>query len=114
MKMPETYNEYIRQKNVSSLLYNFELSEEDIEKINDFLAKDSNNKIVTNTSQISFYEGSQIKETITRKALNNSFDAINLNSKMIYITPHYTPSSYSYSGGSSSNNNNNNNNNNNR
>ena len=117
-KEPETYEELIRYKRCVDLALHYELSQEELNKIYDFLSTYTNAVIIGNedslTLKVDFHPEIQ-PEIINAKCTNWNMDGIKLTNDTFTIIPHYVPSSSSgHSGGSSSNNNNNNNNNNNR
>ena len=115
-KEPETDEELIRKKMCIDLTKYYELSQNDLEQIYDFLEKNPKGTVKC-AENISLINGNDTANAITiiTKCINSTIDGIIMTNTLFNIIPHYTPTSYSgYSGGSSSNNNNNNNNNNNR
>lgn len=116
-KEPETYEELIRKKRCIDLTKYYELSQQDLEKIYDFLEKNSNGEVRCGEQNISLIIGNNLSDatTIITKLVSSNIDGLVMSNTKFNIIPHYTPSSNDrYGGGSSSNNNNNNNNNNNR
>src|SRR5574344_139648 len=110
--IPKTYNEVIRKKRCYDLTKYFEISEERLVEIYNFLNKGNENKISATTKIISLYTGKKLIKSLNVNPKNTYFDGVILTDKGFSVIPHYT-SNGSSSGGSSSNNNNNNNNNNN-
>lgn len=114
---PETYEELIRMKRCVILTKYYELSEEEVNKIYQFLTENKDGVIRGGTQNLSLslVQNETVLDVISARCISSQIDGIVLSNKLLNIIPHYTPSSSgSYSGGSSSNNNNNNNNNNNR
>ena len=107
---PETYEELIRKKRCIDLTKYYELSEEELEQIYNFLKDNKNGEVrcAQNISLVS--ENNPTNATIIMsKCMTSSIDGIIMSNQKFTVIPHYTPSSsYSSSGGSSSNNNNNN------
>lgn len=110
--IPKTYNEVIRKKRCYDLATYFDVTNEILVEIYNFLSASKDNKISTTQNMISFYTGKNLVKSIAVEPKTSSFDGITLSNNNFIVIPHYTPSDTS-SGGSSSNNNNNNNNNNN-
>ena len=110
--IPKTYNEVIRKKRCYDLAKYFEVSNEILVEIYNFLSISKDNRISTTQNIISFYTGKNLIKSISVKSKTSSFDGITLSNNTFTVIPHYT-SDISSSGGSSSNNNNNNKNNNN-
>ena len=113
---PETYEELIIKKRCIDITKYYEVTEEELEKIYQFLKENPGGEISGNTQSLNLInEGNTIPiDTIVAKCLSNTIDGIKVSNKNFTIIPHYNPSRGGYSsGGSSSNNNNNKNNNNN-
>ncbi len=113
-KEPETYEELIRKKRCIDLVKYYELSEEDLDEIYNFLETypDGSVNCGEKISLLKKGETTPFKIVDTKKTAPY-IDGILMGNTYFNIINHYEPSSYSgYSGGSSSNNNNNNNNNN--
>lgn len=117
-KEPETYEELIRYKRCVDLTSHYDLSQEELNKIYNYLATYPQAVIVGNENTLTLkvnYKPEIQPEVINAKCIDSSIDGIKLSNDAFTIIPHYVSSSSGgYSGGSSSNNNNNNNNNNNR
>ena len=115
-KEPETYEELIRYKRCVDLISYYELSQEELDKVYNFLSTYPKAVIIGNENSLTLkvnYQPEIQPEVINAKCIDNSIDGIKLTNDAFTIIPHYVPSSGGgYSGGSSSNNNNNNNNNN--
>lgn len=113
---PRTYNDIIRMKKCYTLTRYYEnITENLFKEIYDFLKESSDNKIVSDRSNLYFYDGSGMAvKSVAVIPKDSSFDSITLGNRAFTIVPHYDYDRSSYHGGSSSNNNNNNNNNNNR
>ena len=113
-RIPKTYNEVIRKKRCYELAKYFDVTNELLVDIYDFLGANKQNRIVTTQNMITFYTGNNMIKNISVSPINNTFDGITMSDNKFVIIPHYTPSDSSgSSGGSSSNYNTNNNNNNN-
>ena len=111
-KEPETYEELIRYKRCIDLSSHYDLSQEELDRIYNYLATYSDAVIVGNENSLTLkvnYKSEIQPEVITAKCIDSSIDGIKLTKDTFTIIPHYVPSSSGgYSGGSSSNNNNNN------
>ena len=115
-KEPETYEELIRRKRCINLTKYYELTQDDLNEIYNFLEthKDGYTKCGSNTILFMINGNSTPIKVINTKCIDATIDGIVMSDSIFNIIPHYVPTSYSgYSGGSSSNNNNNNNNHNN-
>ena len=114
-KEPETYEELIRYKRCVDLTSYYELSQEELEKIYNFLGMHSDAIIIGNDHSLILKVANDknvFPEIINTRCFNPTIDGVKLSNDRFTIIPHYEPSSSGgYSGGSSSNNNNNNNNN---
>ena len=124
-KEPETYEELIRMKRCIELTKYYELTEEDLEKIYNFLTENKDGKVNCGKQNIALIAGKNIKDAIVipSRCVSSSIDGIMMSNTVFNVIPHYTPpsnSDYSGDGDSSSGssysntNTNNNNNNNNR
>lgn len=110
-KEPETYEELIRQKRCVDLIKSYDLSEDELEQIYDFLTNNPNGQVSGGKDSLSLKIGTDVKAVIVAKCIDSSIDGLVMSNDYFRVIPHYTPSSsYKSSGGSSSNNNNNNNN----
>lgn len=117
IKEPETYEELIRKKRCIDLTKYYELSEDELEQIYDFLTENKNGVVKCGDQNIALVVGDNNAEAtvILARCISTAIDGIVMSNNTFNVISHYTSSSdYSSSGGSSSNNNNNNNNNNNR
>ena len=115
IKEPETYEELIRKKRCIDLTKYYELSENELDQIYDFLTTNKNGTVRCGNGNIALVVGNNIEEAtvIVARCISTAIDGIVMSNSLFNVIPHYTSSSdYSSSGGSSSNNNNNNNNNN--
>lgn len=115
-KEPETYEELIRKKRCVDLLKYYELTAEEIEQIHNFLATYPNASVEGNKYSLvlKVLRNPEIQTIIINsRCKDKTIDGVKLTNDLMYLIPHYDPSSSSggFSGGSSSNNNNNNNNN---
>ena len=119
-KEPETYEELLRQKRCFDLLKYYPLTEEELEKIYEFLKNNPNGTVNGGKTYISLKNGTDNIETFNVSLITTTIDGLVLTNVGLKVIPHYVAtssiggSSWSSSGGGSSNNNNNNNNNNNR
>ena len=113
-KEPETYEELIRKKRCIDLVKYYELGEEDLDAIYQFLGMYPDGVVKCGENILLLKKGEvQPFKIIDTKKISSVIDGIVMGNTYFNIINHYEPSSYSgYSGGSSSNNNNNNNNNN--
>ena len=109
----ETYDELIRQKRCIELTKYYELTEDDLNKIYDFLEKNKDGKIVGGTSSLSFKVGNTISSVLACKCISSAIASVLVTNSLFRVIPYHTPSSSSSFSSSSSNNNNNNNNHNN-
>ena len=111
-KEPETYEELIRYKRCVDLTSHYELTQEELNKIYNFLSTYPLAIIIGNDNSLvlSVRDMPHIPaEIINARCIDSSIDGLKLTNDMLSLIPHYVPSSGgSYSGGSSSNNNNNN------
>jgi hypothetical protein len=116
-KEPETYEELIRYKRCVDLTSHYELTEEELNKIYDFLTTYPTGIIVGNKTSLTLsvpYKTEITPIVINAKCTDFAIDGARVSNTVFTLIPHYVASSSShYSGGSSSNNNNNNNNDNN-
>ena len=117
-KNPETYNEIVHYKKMMDLVKYYQLSEEVLNEISDFILADSNNSVVCRGSRMDLKSGTTVHKTFNVVSIDGSIDGLTLSLASLVVIPHYVRtsgrgSSGGYSGGGSSNNNNNKNNNNN-
>lgn len=114
-KEPETYEELIRYKKCVDLTSYYALSQEELDKIYNYLATHPQAIIVGNENSLTLkvnYHPEIQPEVINATCIDSSVDGVKLTNDTFAIISHYVSSnSRGYSGGSSSNNNNNNNNN---
>ncbi|MBO5475207.1 MAG: hypothetical protein J5982_01720 [Bacilli bacterium] len=115
-KAAKTYNEIIIKKKCYDLLKYIYLTDDELNKIYDFLLKDkNNNKIIVTQNSLFYNDGKNNILSLPIVPKNGSFDKLEVSCLIFTIVPHYEPHSgggFSSGGGSSNNNNNNNNNNN--
>ena len=120
-KNPETYNEIVHYKKMMDLVKYYQLSEEVLNEISDFILADSKNSVECSETRMYLKQGNNVYKTFNITLLDKTIDGLILSLSSLVIIPHYSysssrsgsSSSSSSSGGGSSNNNNNNNNNNN-
>lgn len=119
-KEAKTYNEIIIKKKCYDLLKYINVSNEELNKMYEYLIADKKNHRIIVTQENLFYnDGKSNVETYPVVTKTTSFDRIAISCVSFVIIPHHEPYSssggdYSSGGGFSSNNNNNNNNNNNQ
>ena len=115
IKEPETYEELIRYKRCVDLTSHYELSQEELERVYNYLTKYPKAVIIGNKFSLTLEVENQLEiqpEVINAKCIDSKIDGIKITNSIFTLIPHYVPSSSGgYGGGSSSNNNNNNNNN---
>ncbi len=116
-KEPETYEELIRMKKCVDLTKYYELTQEELNLIYNFLTTNKNGVIKANKNSITLMIGNDAStaQVINSRCRTATIDGLVMSNLTFNVISHYTPSSGGggrSSGGSSSNNNNNNNNNN--
>ena len=113
-KEATTYEELLRQKRCVDLTKYYELSEEEVETIYNFLLSNPTGELICSKDNISLVSDKIIGH-IQAKCISSSIDGLRVGNTHFDIIPHYeyTSSHSSHSGSSSNNNNNNNYNNNN-
>lgn len=113
-RQPETYEELIRYKRCVDLTRYYQLTQEELDKIYDYLTTYPKAVIVGNMNSLTLNVDDQPEiqpEIINAKCIDSSIDGVRISNDVFTINQHYVPSSSGgYHGGSSSNNNNNNNN----
>ena len=120
-KEPETYEELIRYKRCVDLTKYYQLSEENLNKIYNYLASNENGTVIGNKNGLTLkldYQNGTTPEIMPAICTDSTIDGIKLTNTYLSVIPHYNPvirgsGGGGYHGGSSSNNNHNNNNNNN-
>ena len=120
-KNPETYNEIVHYKKMMDLVKYYQLSEEVLNEISDFILADSKNSVECSETRMYLKQGNNVYKTFNITLLDKTIDGLILSLSSLVIIPHYSysssrsgsSSSSSSSGGGSSNNNNYNNYNNN-
>ncbi|MBR2712352.1 MAG: hypothetical protein IKE73_01450 [Bacilli bacterium] len=113
----KSYEEIIRKKRCIELTRYYNLTEEVLEKIYNFLKENNKGLVKGNKQSITLIIGNDVKnaEIINTPCISSSIDGIIIGNDVFKIIPHYVPPTRSYSGfggssgGGSSNNNNNNN-----
>ena len=109
----KTYEELIRKKRCIDITKYYELDENDLETIYNFLKENKEAVIRGGIENLVLTCKGKENQIIVSRKKTSTIDGVTVSNNLFKIIPHYTPSSggsYS-SGGSSSNNNNNNNNN---
>ncbi len=110
---PQTYEELIRMKRCVELTKYYELSEEELERIYQFLEQNPDASVKGGRQNLALITGNDVQnaQVIITRCIDSGIDGLQMSRTVFKVIPHYTPSSGSGgSGGSSSNNNNNNNN----
>ena len=110
----KTYEELIRKKRCIDITKYYELDENDLETIYNFLKENKEAVIRGGIENLVLTCKGKENQIIVSRKKTSTIDGVTVSNNLFKIIPHYTPSSggsYS-SGGSSSNNNNNKNNNN--
>lgn len=118
-KEPETYEELIRYKRCIDLTKYYQLSEENLNKIYNYLANNENGIVIGNKNGLTLklnYQDGITPEIMPAICTDSTIDGVKLTNTYFSVIPHYNPvvrgsGGGGYHGGSSSNNNNNNNNN---
>ena len=114
-KKIETYEEIVRYKRCLDLTKYYQLTNEELDKIYDFLEKHPDDTIIGNKESITLKPSDSNESVVIQKPITDIWvDGVRVSNKEFVVIPHFKPSNSDYSsGGSSSNNNNNNNHNNN-
>ena len=117
MKEPETYEELIRYKHCVDLAKYYELSEDNLKLVYDFLTLYKDGEVSGGTDTITLTLNNEVKEVIKTNLIDNSIAGLSMNNIYFstilpYVSNSYSGTSGGFGGGSSNNNNNNNNNNN--
>ena len=108
----KTYDDLIRKKRCVDITNYYELTEENLEIVYNFLKDNKDGSIKGGYNSLVLTSKNNQMQVVPAKKISYSIDGLIVTNKLFRIIPHYTPSSSGYSsGGSSSNNNNNNNNN---
>lgn len=116
MKKPKTHKELIRFKKCLDLTRYYELSQDEVDRIYDYLSSNPGANIIGNKTGLVLKRGDQSAswEIINANCIDDNIDWVKLSNDLFSLVPHYVPSrSPSFRGASwigRTNNNNNNNN----
>ena len=101
-KEPETYDELIRHKRCFELTKYYELTEEDLEKIYNYLTNNENGVVIGNSYGLTLtvnYKTELKPEVMMKICVDNSIDGIKLTNDSFTVFPHYVPVNRGSSGG---------------
>ena len=100
----QTYAEIIRNKRCFDLTKYYEINDNDLKEVYNFLANNVNGVIVGYFLKLSFIIDNDVKSVIMARKKDSKIDGVIVSNTEFRIIPHYVPKAYSgssYSGGSS-------------
>ena len=85
---PETFNEIVHLKRMLSLAQNYQVSNEVLDEISDFVLASPSNTVECNYNTIVLKSGGMVHKTFQAVKTSSSIDGIRLSMASLVIIPH--------------------------